>query len=93
MCFTFRKMRAKTEFLQAIDNYFTMYGYKVNLLKIPNITGRTNWNYIKTIGANILGNLPQLDLEEIKEMFNNGITLWHNTSTFLDYSQTNNIVS
>ena len=89
MCFTFRKMRSKTEYLEQIDNYFTLYGYKTNLLKIPNLTNRPNWNYVKTIGANILGNLPQLDLVEIKQMFDNGITLWHNTSTFLDYSQNN----
>ena len=88
--FTFRGMRAKTEYLKAIDDYFTMYGYKVNSLKIPNLTNRANWNYIKTIGANILANIPQTDLAEIKQMFDDGLTLWHNANTFLDYSQANN---
>lgn len=80
------------EYAKIIDNYFTMYGYKVNTLKIPNITGRTNWNYVKTIGANIEGDIPENDLNEIKSMFNSGVTLWHNASTYLDYSQSNNII-
>ena len=66
-----------------------MYGYKVNSLKVPNITGRTNWNYVKTINANILGDIPQEDIQELKTMFDSGVTFWHNPSTFLDYSQSN----
>lgn len=81
----------KNEFAKIIDKYFSMYGYKVNTVKIPNITGRTNWNYVKTIDCNIEGNIPQDDLLELKSLFNRGITLWHNPSTFLDYSQSNNI--
>lgn len=88
----FMRIRAKTEYLKSIDNYFSMYGYKTNLLKIPNITGRQNWNYVKTIGANIIGNIPQEDLQTIKNMFDSGVTFWHNYNTFLDYSQTNNIL-
>ena len=68
-----------------------MYGYKVNRLKVPNITGRPNFNYIKTIGCNIIGDIPQARLQEIKDLFNRGITLWHNPNTFLDYSVNNNI--
>lgn len=90
--FTFRKMRAKTEYLKTIDDFFSMYGYKVNLVKVPNLSGRQNWNYVKTIDCNILGNIPQEDLQLIKNLFNNGITIWHNPSTFLDYSQSNNII-
>lgn len=90
--FVFRHMRAKTEYLQVIDNYFSMYGYKVNNVKLPNITGRTNWNYVKTINANILGDIPQEDLQEVKNMFDSGVTFWHNPQTFLDYSQNNSIV-
>ena len=85
------KMSIRSEYAQVIDNYFSMYGYKVNLLKIPNITGRTNWNYVKTIGANIQGDIPEDHLNKIKSMFDNGVTLWHNSSTYLDYSQNNNI--
>lgn len=92
-CFTAYKMSIKAEYAKMIDNYFTQFGYKVNTLKVPNITGRTNWNYVRTQGCNVVGDVPQGDIEEIKAMFNRGITIWHNTTTFLDYSQTNSIVS
>lgn len=82
-------MRPKKEYLEAIDNYFTMYGYKINKLKLPNLNNRPNWNYVKTISSNIIASIPQMDLAEIKQMFDNGITLWHNPTTFLDYSQNN----
>lgn len=86
------RMGITQEYAKIIDKYFDMYGYKVNTLKTPNITGRTNWNYVKTIGANIEGDIPEDHLNEIKTIFNNGVTLWHNASTYLDYSQSNAIV-
>ena len=86
------KMCIREEYAIIIDRYFSMYGYKINQVAIPNITGRTNWNYVKTIGANIEGDIPETDINEIKSLFNNGITLWHNPSTYLDYSQSNGII-
>lgn len=85
----FTRYSIKSDFAERIDNYFDMYGYLTNDVKIPNLNNRSNWNYVKTIGANIIANIPQEDLQTIKELFNNGITLWHNPSTFLDYSQNN----
>ena len=83
----------KAEYAKIIDDFFSMFGYKVNAVKVPNITGRTNWNYVKTIDCNIHAYIPQEDLIEIKNMFNAGVTFWHNPNTFLDYSQSNAIVS
>ena len=85
-------MTIKNEYAKIIDNYFSMFGYKVNDVKLPNITGRLNWNYVKTIDINITGDIPQSDLQTIKDMFNNGCTFWHNPTTFLDYSQSNTIL-
>lgn len=79
----------KFEFARNIDSYFDMYGYQTNELKTPNLNNRPHWNYIKTAGANIIADIPQNDLQQIKNLFDNGITLWHNPSTFLDYSQIN----
>ena len=90
--FTARKMSCKAEYIRCIDNYFSMLGYKTNRVKLPNISGRTNWNYVKTQGCNITGDMPQGDLQQIKAMFNNGVTIWHNATTFMDYSQSNNII-
>ena len=91
--FMYYKMSIKRDAAKRIDDFFSMYGYKVNSLKIPNITGRTNWNYVKTVGCTFEGDIPQTYLNKIKQIFNRGITFWHNPSTFLDYSQSNTIVS
>lgn len=91
-CFTGYKMSVKYQQAKAIDDYFSMYGYRTDQVKVPNITGRTNWNYVKTMGANLTGDVPQKDLNMIKRMFDSGVTFWHNPATFLDYSQNNNIV-
>ena len=92
MCFTEYDMSIKAEVARSIDNYFSMFGYRTDKMKVPNITGRANWNYVKTMGCNVIGMLPQLDLQAIKKMFDDGVTLWHNPATFQDYSQNNNIV-
>lgn len=85
----FTRYNIKKQFAERIDKYFDMYGYLTNIVKIPNINNRPNWNYVKTIGCNIIGDIPQTDLQTIKNMFDNGITLWHNKDTFLDYSKNN----
>ena len=90
--FYFYKMTIKEEYARIIDNYFSMFGYKINRVKVPNITGRSNWNYVKTINCNFDGDIPQTDLNIIKAMFNNGVTLWHNPSTIYNYSNSNGIV-
>lgn len=88
----FYKMNIKEEYAKTIDRYFDLFGYQVNDVKLPNITGRTNWNYVKTVNINLEGDIPEGDLQEIKNIFNNGVTIWHNPSTYLDYSQSNAIV-
>lgn len=91
--FTYYQMSIKNEYAKMIDNYFSMYGYKVNSLEVINPHKRVYYDYIKTIGCNIIGNIPQKDLEEIRGLFDNGITIWHDTTKFLDYSVTNSIIS
>lgn len=86
-------MTIKKEFAEIIDKYFDMYGYKVNIVKTPNIAGRRNWNYVKTIRGKIHGYIPKEDLNTISGMLDNGVTFWHSASTFLDYSQANDIIS
>ena len=89
----FTRYSIKRQFAERIDMYFDMYGYQTNKLKIPNITGRPNWNYVKTLGINIIQSsghsVPQEDMQELKNLFDDGVTIWHNPTTFLDYSQNN----
>lgn len=90
--FTYMPMSIKYEYAVCIDQYFSQYGYKCNRVKLPNIRGRRNWNYVKTVGCYIDADIPQNDLAEIKAMFDRGITFWHNPATFADYTQNNDII-
>lgn len=91
--FTLHKITIREEYAKMIDDYFTAYGYKINRLKTPNYTCRTYWNYVKTVGCNVTANAPQEDIEEIRKLFDRGITIWHDASKFLDYTQNNTILT
>lgn len=90
--FTYMPMSIKAEYARCIDEYFNQLGYATNRVKVPNIRGRRNWNYIKTVGCYIEADIPQDDLQEIKSLFDRGFTIWHNPATFADYSQNNDII-
>ena len=89
----FTRFSIKYEYAERIDMYFDMFGYQTNKLKVPNISNRPKWNYVKTLGVNIVPasgkSVPQEDLQEFKALFNDGVTLWHDSTHFLDYSQNN----
>lgn len=88
----YERRSIKKDIAKTIDDFFSMYGYKTNKVKQPNLTGRENWNYVETQNINISLDGPDDDLNTVKVMFNSGVTFWHNPDTFGDYSQTNNIV-
>lgn len=74
-----------------IHDYFVKYGYKVNKWENINVNSRKYFNFIKTNTCNIVGNeIPHEYLEEIKDIFNRGLTIWHvdNGATVGDYSVT-----
>ena len=73
----------------AIDDFFTMYGYQTNKVKKPNMSSRPYFNYVKTIGVNITGNIPCDDLQVLKRMFDSGVTFWKAGATVGDYSVNN----
>lgn len=89
---TFYRMAICCENEEILAEIFNMSGYKVNRVDIPNLRSRTRFNYIQTMGANITGSFSQTDIQRIKNIFDNGITIWHyNTVNFkpLDYSLEN----
>ena len=88
----FYRMRICCENEEIIAQIFNMAGYKVNRVEVPNTRSRTRFNYIQTAGANIVGSINQADLLRIKEIYDNGVTIWHfNKENFkpLDYSYEN----
>lgn len=72
-----------------IYDYFVKYGYKVNKWEKINVNSRRYFNFIKTNTCNIVGEeIPHEYLEEIKDIFNRGVTIWHidNGASIGDYS-------
>lgn len=72
-----------------IYDYFVKYGYKVNKWEKINVNSRRYFNFIKTNTCNIVGDeIPHEYLEEIKDIFNRGVTIWHvdNGANIGDYS-------
>lgn len=90
--FYYYKMSIKAEYARVIDEFFDMFGYKCNRVKIPAKNHRENYWYTKTIDANILGGIPQDDLQTIKDCYNRGITFWKTEEYFRNYSVSNKIV-
>ena len=81
---TIRAERAKQ-----IDDYFTMYGYKVNAIGEVNRHARTNFTYVKTAGCHIFATFNNEDTIKIESIYDNGITFWQPGSPVGDYSVNN----
>lgn len=91
--FHFYDMSIKKEYAMIIDEYFNMYGYQINRVKIPNKNHRENYWYTKTIDVNIDGgSIPMDHMLKIKSCYNNGITFWREKVLIGNYNLTNKIV-
>lgn len=86
--FTCEQKSIKAEIARSIDEYFDMFGYRVNRVKVPNINGRPSWNYVKTVDAKVIGACPVPYIDTIKSMLNRGVTFWHGDWVG-DYSRAN----
>ncbi|MBO7695214.1 MAG: hypothetical protein J6T10_21540 [Methanobrevibacter sp.] len=94
---TYYKMSIRAEYAQIIDDYFKRFGYKVNRIKLPNQVGRENFNFVQ-IGrtediAEGIDGVPALAMEEINNIYRNGVTIWHNHTNLGNFSVSNNITS
>lgn len=85
------KKQIKPEYQEILGNFFNMFGYKVNRVKTPNFHTRKYWNYVETKNCNITGNFNNNDLQELKAVFDNGITFWH-TDDIGNYSLENEVL-
>ena len=83
------------QYKKRINNYFKRYGYAFNDYAIPDIYSREHYNFLKCNVCHLISEtIPREHQEEIKQIFESGITLWHleNGVTPLDYSVSNNPV-
>lgn len=91
--FHFYKMSIRAEFARILDKYFTRFGYTVNSLKVPNITGRPNWNYVQIASGEKIGygNVPDYYMNIINTACQNGVTIWHNHSNIGNFNLNNSL--
>lgn len=74
--FHYMPYRIKGQFAKIVDDFFSMYGYKTNRLKVPNRNGRKAWNYVKTCGCNLTGSAPADVTASLVNIYDKGITFW-----------------
>lgn len=90
---TLYRLRQPDYIMDKIGTFFHMYGYAQNKLMEVNVRNRYYYNYIKTTEANLKSNgIPRSDLEEIINIYNQGVTIWHvdrEGVTVGDYSMDN----
>ena len=77
------------QYAEMIDNYFSLYGYSLMKVQVPNLRARPHWTYVKTRGCNLKGSLPAISKQNIKNIFNSGITFWKVPSEVGDYTLDN----
>lgn len=66
------------EYRNKLNQIWNTRGYATNTIDYPNLHSKSKWNYIQTVKCNIKGtNIDPSDLEKIKRVFDNGVTLWH----------------
>lgn len=80
---------------EKLSDHFRMFGYSYNRWRPLStlIKSRKYFNYIQTNICNVHGDkIPYEDLEEIKAIFNRGLTFWHveNNINVGDYSRSLN---
>lgn len=88
--FQFMFMRYPYEYIKLIDNYFDKFGYAINNFKPINYNNRSNFDYIETSQLLVDGDVPEDDINVIKNIFNSGVRIWHNTTNFLNFNVDNN---
>ena len=84
--FHFFNVYVEEDEAKRIDDFFSCFGYQVNRVKTPNITGRQYWNYVQTENCVIAGNMPSSSKEAIARIFDGGITFWHNGDNVGNYA-------
>ena len=81
------------EVAKEIDHYFSVFGYQTNEVKVPNRTGRTIWNYVKTANCTLTkraaGKVTAADISQMEGIYDNGITFWHQPDQVGNYSDAN----
>lgn len=85
--FYFHIRTIKAEYAKIIDEFFSAYGYKVNRIKIPNQYSATrNCNFVQCKDPVILGACPLDVKRQLENIYEQGVTIWHDGDKVGDYT-------
>lgn len=79
----------RPDYARRIDQFFTMFGYKVDRIGKPSLKNRDRFTYIKTSNMSLHGTIPQHYVNIICNVFNAGIRWWDNTQNIGTYVDAN----
>jgi hypothetical protein len=89
LTFSFYAKSVNAEHARRIDDFFTVYGYKLNVLGVPNRAARPCYTYVKTNGCKVAGAIQHTDAEQLEAIYDHGITFWKPSARLGDYTQNN----
>lgn len=82
----------RAENARIIDDFWTMFGYPIRQIHVPNLKARETWTYIKTKGINMNTVIENKYLVELKNYFEQGLTFWLNGDYIGEYGRSNSII-
>lgn len=82
----FFHVHVRDDEVKRIDDFLSCYGYQINRVKQPALTGRQYWNFVMTKDCVIAGDMPASSKEAIARIFDTGITFWHNGDNIGNYA-------
>lgn len=86
--FVYFKSSITQEYAKKIDDYFDVFGYKLNVFDSVDkyMSSRPKFNYIKTGFCNIKEwGGPDIARLTVAQAFEQGITIWHDAANWLNY--------
>lgn len=83
--FEINQMCIRADQAERLDQFFDMYGYRINKVKKPNLSGRAVWNYVKTIGCVVNGGFDAVDRRKVAAILDKGVTFWHAPESIYHY--------
>jgi hypothetical protein len=77
------------EVKRRIGSYWHYFGYKTLEVKNPNLRSRADFNYIKCGDITFDSGIDGMFMQQLKNIYTQGVRIWHNPLTYLDYNVAN----